>query len=259
MSLAYAPTGLYGMLTPQANTTVEPELAVLTPLGYGWINGRLVSPKPTIEARLVDYYEALHVALGQFANAPVGAIGVACTGASYLVGAERERQLVAAWSAAAKAPVITSGDAVTTAIQALGAKRIALVSPYGASLDTAALPYWQSRGFQIVRLVSAFRASTAFHPIYSLDHGAAFGALDALDGEDIDAVLMLGTGMPTLQPILARQRVGRAPIVSCMLCLAIAAIAALDKRDVDAADVLRWITGAPWGGRARLMNGAETA
>ncbi|MBU6378263.1 MAG: hypothetical protein KJS95_06985 [Gammaproteobacteria bacterium] len=254
MSVAYAPKGLYGMLTPQANTTVEPELAVMTPVGYGWINGRLTSPKPTIEGRLVDYYDTLGASLTQFANAPVGAIGVACTGASYLVGDKRERDLVAAWSRQAGVPVITSGDAVTTSLQALGAKRIALVSPYGASLDAAAVPYWQSRGFEIVRLASAFRSDkAAFHPIYALDHAVAFEALDSLAGLDLDAVVMLGTGMPTLQPILARPRIGRAPVVSCMLCLTLGVIAALDQRTIDAADVLTWVSGAPWGGKARLQ------
>jgi maleate isomerase len=259
MSVAYARKGLYGVLTPQANTTVEPELAVLTPVGYGWINGRLTSPKPSIEARLVDYYDTLHKALGQFANAPLGVIGVACTGASYLVGAERERALVGDWSRAAKVPVITTGDAVTDVLRALGAQRIALVSPYGPSLDAAAVPYWQSRGFTIARLANAFRAGTDFHPIYSLGHSAADAALDSLQAVDVDAVLMLGTGMPTLQPILTRRRIGQAPIVSCMLCLAIAIMAALDRRPIERASVLSWIAGEPWGGRARLAVEGDVA
>jgi len=45
MSLEYAPRGLVGMLTPQANTTAEPEFNILWPRGISMINGRLMSDK----------------------------------------------------------------------------------------------------------------------------------------------------------------------------------------------------------------------
>ena len=49
VSVEYAPKGLVGVLTPQANTTVEPEYAILTPPGYAFINARMTSPHKTIE------------------------------------------------------------------------------------------------------------------------------------------------------------------------------------------------------------------
>ena len=86
MVLEYAPDGLMGVFTPQANTTVEPELGILVPPGMAWINGRLLSDARTIDDRLLDYFSNYGNALRQFANAPVGVIGFACTGASYLAG-----------------------------------------------------------------------------------------------------------------------------------------------------------------------------
>ena len=53
--LEYAKRGLIGVLTPQANTTVEPEFTILWPAGVAMLNARLTSPKKTIEERLVDY------------------------------------------------------------------------------------------------------------------------------------------------------------------------------------------------------------
>ena len=52
MSLEYASRGLVGMLTPQANTTVEPEFNILWPRGVAMISARLMSDKPSISARL---------------------------------------------------------------------------------------------------------------------------------------------------------------------------------------------------------------
>jgi maleate isomerase len=72
MSLEYAPRGLVGMLTPQANTTVEPEFNLLWPPGVAMINARLMSDKPSMSERLVDYFDNYGASLRQFANAPVG-------------------------------------------------------------------------------------------------------------------------------------------------------------------------------------------
>ena len=55
MTVEYASKGLVGVLTPQANTTVEPEYAILMPRDTAWINARMLSRHKTIEERLVDY------------------------------------------------------------------------------------------------------------------------------------------------------------------------------------------------------------
>jgi maleate cis-trans isomerase len=252
MSVEYAPKGLFGVLTPQANTTVEPELAVMVPAGVAWINGRLTSAKATLHDRLVDYFDRLEGALGQFANAPVAAIAIACTGASYLAGPEREDALVARWSAVAGVPVITAAKAVLASLSAIGATRVGLVSPYDDALTDASRAYWTARGLDVVATTSAWRATDAFHPIYTLSDGAARTALARLAGEDIDAVVMLGTGMPTLGAILAAPRIGRAPVTSCMVSMTWAAVATARGDALDGPDFLAFQGGAEWAGRNRL-------
>jgi maleate isomerase len=256
MSVEYAPKGLIGLLTPQANTTVEPEMAIMTPPGYAFINARLMSDKPTIEARLVDYFATLPGQLRQFANAPIGTALVATSGMSYLAGVAAEARILDEVSRAAGIPVFTSAIASVHMMQALGARRIALVSPYPESLNAESRKYWTAHGFTVAAETCAFKDVGNFHPIYSLFGEEALAALDALPDADLDAVLMLGTGMPTLEPIRRRPFVGKAPVISCMLATAWRTVTALDKSPPTRESALAWVCDPAWGPRFDALKAA---
>lgn len=262
MSLEYARLGLIGVLTPQANTTVEPEFGILWPAGVAMINGRLMSAKGGLEERLIDYFEQLDQSLVQFANAPVGAIALACTGASYLAGVAGEQQMIDRLSQRIGAPFITAGRAVQLALQALGARRIALVSPYPAALTSASIVYWNALGFEVTSVVHVGSTDTSFHPIYSISADGALQGLESLNSLDdapFDAVVMLGTGMPTLQPILDRPQVRGAPVMSCMLCLGWAAAQTVMQKELSAASLHSWIAGTHWRARLEAHQGLQQA
>jgi maleate cis-trans isomerase len=246
MSLEYARRGLVGMLTPQANTTVEPEFNLLWPAGVAMINARLMSDKSSMSARLVDYFDNYAAALRQFANAPVGVVAAACTGASYLAGREREATLVRQIETRHGFPFVTAALAVVDALTALKAQRIGLVSPYPDDLNRASIGYWQSHGFEVAEVANAFNTESAFHPIYSLGGSVASQALRTLEGKPLDAIVMLGTGMPTLRPIADAIGWNGAPVMSCNLCLAWRAVEALDKQTPNRASLEHWLSGKGW-------------
>lgn len=163
MPVEYAPRGLIGVLTPQANTTVEPEFSVLWPAGIGMINGRLMSLKGTIEARLVDYVDQLDEAVKQFANAPIDAIAIACTALPTASGSSARPKR---WLGSQRTgvPAFTAAIAVVDALNALGARRIGLVTPYPEALTTASVAYWTARGFTVAAVASATADWSQFSP-----------------------------------------------------------------------------------------------
>jgi maleate isomerase len=253
MSVEYARKGLVGVLTPQANTTVEPEYSILMPPGYAFINARMLSPHKTIEERLVDYFDNVNAFSRQFANAPIGVLAFACTGTSYLAGKDAEDKTLGELSRALKVPAISAATAVVMALDALGAKRIGLVSPYDGQLDAACTPYWRSRGFDVAVKTSAARPGDNFHPIYSLPSGAARQALDEITDPNLDAIVMLGTGMPTLAPIAQTPFHNGAPVLSCMFCLIWAGVTLLDGAEPSAESLKNWLAGDWWRGRVAAV------
>ena len=256
MSTHYAPRGLLGVLTPQANTTVEPEFALMLPPGMAMLNARMTSDKPTIIARLLDYLDGLETHAAQFANAPVGAIAFACTGASYYAMPEAEDAAVARIQAAAQRPFVTTATAVRDALVELRARRIGLVSPYPDDLTRAGIAYWQARGFEVAAVSGAALRDGVFHPIYAMDEAGCTAALLALDAQGCDAIVMLGTGMPTLGAIRAHPFHGGVPVLSCMLALGWASARALG----DSRGVQEWVQGAGWGARLDTWRaGVQTA
>jgi maleate isomerase len=251
MTVEYAPHGLIGVLTPQANTTVEPEFWVMLPPGVAMINARMMSDKDTLEGRLLDYFEQLGAAVRQFHNAPVGAIALGTTGASYVAGIPRERDAVAALTKQTGVPFITAGLAVVLALNTLKARRIGIVSPYPEALTKTCIPYWEEHGFNVDGVVQIANRPDQFHPIYSIAAANAEQGLDELADMSLDAIVMLGTGMPTLEPILDRPEVGGAPVMSCMLCLGWASIDAVRGRQPDADALNAFIRAEGWGERLR--------
>lgn len=213
-----------GVATPQANTTVEPEMQRL--LGgasqFTVLAARLSSPLQDSRARLIDYFDRLEATLHQFDVAPLAAAGFACTGSCYLVGREDEDRRLAAASRAAGYPVVSSAQAIREALALLGARRIALLSPYPKWLSEAGQQYWRDHGFTLTSVAGLPADLLDTRGIYRLTTARVLEIYAGLDTRGADAVLLSGTGMPTLRAIAAlnTRTPAAIPIVSSNLCLA---------------------------------------
>lgn len=252
----YGPDGLIGLLTPQANTTVEAEFWIMAPPGVNLINARLVSRAPVMSERLIEYAGTLELALAQFGDAPLSAVAFACTGSSYMIGAASEAALIERLEAKRRTPIVTAARAIVEALSVLGARRVALVSPYDADLTARSLDYWQAAGLEIVQVVAPAPDPGGLHSIYSLAADAVSSAIDRV-ANDGEAVVLLGTGMPSLGPILARADGGGPPVMSSNLCLGWATASLARQLPLDRASLLSWIGGAGWSDRFIARRGGS--
>jgi len=204
-----------GVMVPQANTTVEPEMRVL--LGGTLLAARLRSRSADSRTRLVEYLDRVREFLLDFDTAPLRCAGFACTASSYFIGAAREDALFDGLSGECGYPVVPAARALRGALTALGARRIALVSPYPSWLHEAASRYWQDAGFVPVHSATLAADMADTRAIYGLpapDLAALAGA-----AAQADAIVISGTGMASLPAIAAADGLG-VPVLSSNLSLA---------------------------------------
>ena len=237
----YGARGLVGVLPPQANTTVEAELGVLLEPDVAMIVSRLTCYDKDSRARLLGYFHNVEAALRAFDAARPRVVLFACTGSTYLVGLDEEDRRFAAQ----QAPIVSAARAVLQALDALGAKRLALVSPYPAWLTDACVAFWQAQGKTVVTLRTPAGDRSDTRRIYDLGSAQALTEIQMLADAPADCILVTGTGMPSLAAIAkARTTI---PVLSSNLCLAWAAHRSIDGE----ASLQSWLSPhAPW--RSRL-------
>lgn len=214
----YGSAGRIAVATPQANPTVEAEFGVLLPRRATLHVSRLQSRAADSRGPLIDYLEKLDASVDSFDSFRPDAFGFACTGSSYLVGAEREAEILAEVHSRTGLSIDTATAAILWRLEKIGARRIALLSPYPPPLAEAAAHFWQQAGISIVRTANVAIPSADTRGIYELCAGDAAPVLAGLDLSGLDAVLISGTGMPSL-PLIA-QWPHALPLLSSNLCLA---------------------------------------
>jgi len=215
----YGRRGLFGVLTPQGNPTVEPEMRVLLPGGSAMLVSRLTSRRASLRERLLDYSDRLADYVDRFDGVRFDAVAFACTGSSYLIGPE-ERRRIATIEQTKGYPVITAAAAIEDALRHLDVRSIALISPYPAWLTDASRAHWERAALRITAVLQLPSGQGEAHGIYGLTTESVLNHAAGFDPGGADAVVVTGTGMPSLRTILALEPSLGVPVLSSNLCLA---------------------------------------
>lgn len=216
----YGPVGIVGLGTPQANPTVEAEMRILLPFWLPTAVVRLTSGAAEPATRLRDYLEHLGDALGRYDTLRPAVFGFACTGSTYLVGHAREKDIVRSMEDRFGFRIMTAAATIESELRRVGAKRLSLVTPYPAALTEKAVSYWRERGFDIVAIRQVAIGGSDTRGIYALGSSDMRAHFEAALEDPADAVLLSGTGAPTLALVADRAPSSRPFVFSSNLCLA---------------------------------------
>ena len=199
----------FGVLIPSTNTTVEIECRLLPPAYQAHV-GRLMSSgggsfSPSRDED-IDHQSRL---LG---TARVEMLILAQTSAS-LFADDYDDVVTKRMSAGAGVPAITSAQAIGRAVRALGARRVAIVSPYSDQVNERAAHYFQTKhGLETVAL-EGFRATDAY-AIGQLGPQHAREAFVRIDRPEIEVFVVPGGNFPTMASVAAWEQEFGKPVVT---------------------------------------------
>ena len=219
-------TARVGLLVPSSNVTMEIELpALLRQLlppaevpSFHAARMRMTAVTPAALAAMDA--QAVRCA-AELADAQVDVLAYACLVAVMVQGPgshrNAERRLA---EAAGGAPVISSAGALVSGLQAIGAERVAMITPYAPTLTTAVIDYLAAEEIEVVDAISL--AVTDNAAVGRLDPQQLVMVADRLDTGRAQAVVASAcvqlpslpalaeierrTGLPTLSAASATAR-----------------------------------------------------
>jgi maleate isomerase len=143
-----------GLIIPSSNRMVEAEMLRALPAGVSGHVARLRMTGP-YAVPLERLGPEVTTAAGTLADARCDAIAFHCTANSTAEGAAGEALLLDALRAGAPGAAVTStATAIRAALEALAARRIALVTPYSPSATAHEAEFFRTAGYDVVTMVA---------------------------------------------------------------------------------------------------------
>lgn len=187
-----------GIVVPSTNTVVQPESELLKPRGVTNHVGRSTLKTQTIsEQGFADHMRAMRQGMDSAIEQLMTCrpdhliFGVAIEAFSGGIKGAEQFQKALADKAGVGATI--GSTAAVAALKAFGTKRIAVLTPHQPSGDEIVRIYLQEAGFDVAKLVGLKCPSP--WAIAEVPPDIVRGHLRDLNGDDIDAILQVGTNL----------------------------------------------------------------
>ena len=120
-----------GLMVPINNTTMEGEMLGWLPVGSTVRTLRIPRGKGLLTQETLPAYKDAAIELAkQFNEDPVDVIAYGCTAAGFILGPEGDFEIAQRLSETTGKPVVTTARSMVLALQAIGAQKISLLTPY---------------------------------------------------------------------------------------------------------------------------------
>lgn len=187
-----------GLMVPINNTTMERELLAWLPAGSTCSTLRIPRGKGTLTAADLPAYIGQATTLARsFVPEGLDMVVYGCTAAGFIAGPERDAQVAAELNEVTGKPTVTTASAMTAVLAAIGAKRIALITPYLEAVNERLRTFLESSGITVEAL-SSFHAHTTDELAAITPAQIAERAREVMrDHPGVDALFIACSQLPT--------------------------------------------------------------
>ena len=194
----------FGVLVPDFNSVVEPELADMRIPG--------VSNQTTRFPLDADVLEHMASAAERLLPSGVQSWIIGLATDSFANGLALLDQGVALLRERTSLPVYTASYAVHDALTHLESRRIGIVTPFDESGNQLIRETYEERGFEVASMVGLNRPG--FDQIANTTNDEITAAFETINQSSPDALVQVGTGLPTLHLIEALEEKCGRPVVT---------------------------------------------
>ncbi len=196
-----------GVIVPSTNTAVEPELAMMQPVGVTNQVGRMAIANMALDSP--EAFEALIAAFAESQQAAVESI-MSCAPDHLILGLSSEtfwtdaaqgKQEIDALRKTAGVGVSAASEATVHCLHEFGLRRIAVLSPYQSAGDSRVRSFFESSGIEVTK-VEGLRC-TSPRAAAEVSRKDLARSLLELSKSGADAIVQVGTNLPTAS--LARE------------------------------------------------------
>jgi maleate isomerase len=207
-----------GIVAPSTNTSVQPECEPLRPRGVTNHLARItIQERPlTSDEAFMAHVEAMSAGVGAAIDQVMTCkpnhliMGVALE--AFWGGVDTSEQLRLGLEARSGVGVSMGSDALRAALDAFGAKRIAVLTPHQPKGDQVVRDYLQEAGYEVVRLKGLKCASPML--IAHTPASEIRASYLELDGADVEALVQVGTNLAGLAVAAEAERWLGKPVLS---------------------------------------------
>ena len=199
MTNVVGPRAVFGVIVPSTNTVVEHDYWRAGVPGVAYRAGSMYIPNPVMgddddfQALLGQIRASIDTAVRDVLTAEPDRMVMGMSAETFWGGVEGnaafERRLVERTGL----PVTTGASSCTAALQALGARRISVFSPYQPVADREVGRYFTEAGFDVAH-ITGLRCPTAMD-IAKVPDERLRATVAELDGPDVDAIVQVGTNL----------------------------------------------------------------
>lgn len=198
---------VFGVLVPSTNTSVQPEFDAMRPPGVTNHTSRIRIPNIKLESdadfqRLIELIAAAQdEAVDSVMSCEPDHLVLGISAETFWGGVGASRDLKRQLEERSGLPVCTGADACHAALAAFKARRIAVITPYFPVGDGNVVRFFEESGYAVSRIKGLSCASPV--AIARVSEAELVATLRAVDGDDIDAIVQVGTNlaMARLAPI----------------------------------------------------------
>lgn len=226
-----------GALGPSTNTVVQPDFDDLRPLGVTNHYSRIAIPNNPVNddasfLRLVESINATTLeAVDVLRSCEMDYMVMGMSAATFWNGREGASAYLKKMTERAQVGVSCGSFATEAALHAYKAKRIAFLSPYFEVANAQVRRFYQDCGFTVVRDICLQRPSPV-QIAHSTD-AMCRQAIRELDGDDIDAIVQVGTNLSMIRLAAAAELFLGKPVIAINTATywhALRAVGILDKK-----------------------------